>query len=141
MKRLLLASAFALALCGQAVAVPVTVAPTPGTIVASSGNVANAATTATVTHVAGKTSYIMAIHMASGGATAALAVDCTITGLVGGTETITFVHPALGGYNWRDIPFNPPVSALTQATDIVASCPASGIGGAHASMNIEAVQQ
>lgn len=140
MKKLLLACSMSLAMCGQALAVPVSVGPTPGTVVASSGNVANAVTSATFTAVAGKTNYLIGLHMASAGATAALAVSCTITGLQGGTETFAFVHPILGGYNKYDVTFNPPVPAANSTSNIVASCPASGTGGTNASMNIEGVQ-
>lgn len=141
MKKLLLAFAFALALCGQAAAVPMSIAPTPGAQVKSSGNVANAVASVTVAPANGQTTYVEGVHMTSAGATAALAVDCTVVGMQGGTYTFTFVHPALGGFQQRDIIFNPAIPAATPTSSIVASCPAGGSGAAHAAMSVEVIQQ
>ena len=105
---------------------------------ASSGNVANAAATATLNAVANKTAYLTGFEVTGSGATAALPVSVTITGLLGGTLTYTYVAAAgaLAANAPLIVEFNPPLPASAQNTNIVVSCPALGAGNTNNSVNV-----
>lgn len=99
-------------------------------ITASSGNVANATATATLTCPAGKTMFIGGFVVTGSGATAGAVVSITITGVVGGTQTYIYTAAtgaAVGNTPLAfDFPFAIPATAMN--TNIVVSCPALGAG-------------
>ena len=105
-------------------------------ITAASGNVANAAATATLTGTATTTVYTSGFEMTAAGATAGIAVTCTITGLLNGTKSYTFVYPT--GATVSALPltveFIPPLPASAVNTPLVFSCPAGGTGNTNATM-------
>lgn len=100
----------------------------------SSGDVANAAATATLPAVAGKTAYITGFEVWAGGATAGLLTNVTITGLLGGS--ITFPFSAVAGITLSlaplvvTFPMAKPASAANVA--IAVGLPALGLGNAQA---------
>lgn len=111
----------------------VATAATP--ITCSSGNVANGTVACTLAGVSSKTTYLQGWMMSSDGATVTLGVGCTITGTQSGTMNFAYVYEA------ASIPSAPligpagiAIPASATNTAIVLSCPASGAGGAHASM-------
>lgn len=105
-------------------------------VVAGSGNVANAAATATLAAVAAKTNYLSGFIVTGAGATAASVVALTITGLLGGTRTQNIVVPA--GVTTSIIPltpsFVPPLPASAVNTAIVVSAAAFGAGNTNAAV-------
>lgn len=109
---------------------------------ASSGNVANAAATATLAANATKTTYITGFSCQAAGATAGLAVNMTVTGLLGGTETYTYTFPAgvavPGPQLVRE--FSAPRAGSAINTAIVVSLPAGGAGNTNASCSAEGFQ-
>jgi len=111
-------------------------------ITASSGNVANAAATATLAAAAGKTTYITGFQITSAGATAAAVVNYTITGLAGGTLTGTYVcNAGVTSANFPiSVPFVPPVPAAAQNTAIVVTLPALGAGNTNATVSAQGIQ-
>ena len=113
----------------------VMIGPAPGTgIRGASGNVANAAATATLTGTAATTVYITGFTCNPGGATAATLVSVTITGTLGGTYTYTAGAPS--GSTSVGAPvtgaFIPAQAASAVNTPIVVSMPALGIGNTNA---------
>lgn len=96
----------------------------------SSGNVAAATATATLTSAAGKTAFITGFEITGSGATTALPVTVTITGTLGGTMSYTYV--AVAGVllaNQALIVFFPkPIPASGPNVNIVLSCPTLGTG-------------
>jgi hypothetical protein len=102
----------------------------------SSGNVANAAATATIPAVAAKTCYIAGFEATGAGATAAGVVNLTITGLLGGTATYTVSVPAgaTAGLLPLDVIFTPPLIASAANTAIVVSMQALGAGNTNAAV-------
>ena len=105
-------------------------------LIAGSGNVANAAATATLTGTATTTVYISGFEMTAAGATAALPVILTVTGLLGGTRSWIFEFPtgATASAYPLVVQFDPPLPASAVNTNIVASCPAGGVGNTHAAI-------
>lgn len=119
---------------------PVPPAPTGASQkVGTSGNVANAAATATLAAVSAKTNYITGFQITGSGATAALTVNATVTGLKGGTQTYTFVFPV--GDTVPATPlvvyFPTPMPATGANVAITVTLPASGAGGLHAAANVQ----
>jgi hypothetical protein len=106
---------------------------------AASGNVANAAATATLAAQAGHTNYVTGVQITGAGATAASVVTATITGLVGGTASYTVAAPAgvTTGFVPIIITFNPPVPASAVNTAIAVSLPALGSGNTNAAVAIQ----
>lgn len=103
-------------------------------LVASSGNVANAAATASLAAVAGKRNWLTGFVLTASGSTAALVVNATVTGLDGGTLTFTFTFPA-GADVAADpliVTFPSPVPASAVNTAIAVSLPAGGAGNTNA---------
>lgn len=99
-------------------------------VIASSGNVAAAVATATLTSAAGKTAYITGFSVTGSGATAGLPVSVTVTGILGGTLTFTYVA-ATGALLANEpllIAFPAPLPASAVNTNIVVSCPSLGAG-------------
>lgn len=99
-------------------------------VIASSGNVAAAVATATLTSAAGKTAYITGFSVTGSGATAGLPVSVTVTGILGGTLTFTYVA-ATGALLPNEplvITFPSPLPASAVNTNIVVSCPSLGAG-------------
>jgi hypothetical protein len=110
---------------------------------ASSGNVANAAATATLTGTATTRVYISGFSCQMGGATAAAEALITVTGLIGGTETYVTGAP-LGATVPPTIltrAFSPPVPASAVNTNIVVSQAAGGAGNANAACSAEGFYQ
>jgi hypothetical protein len=105
-------------------------------LIAGSGNVANAAATATLTGGALTTVYLSGFEMTAAGATAGLPVLLTVTGLLGGTRTFIFTFPAgvLVPATPLIVAFDPPLPASAINTPIVVSCPAGGAGNTNAAM-------
>lgn len=99
-------------------------------VVASSGNVANAAATATMPATALVTNYITGFEVTGTGATAGLPVTVTITGILGGTLSYTydFSGSAITGNTPLQVTFTPGLPASAVNTAIVVSCPAGGVG-------------
>jgi hypothetical protein len=97
---------------------------------ASSGNVANATATATLTAPAGKTAFIKGFVVSGAGATVGLPVSVTITNVLGGTQTYTYSAAvgALISNTPLTINFPYAIPATGIATNIVVSCPALGAG-------------
>lgn len=97
---------------------------------ASSGNVAAATATATLTAPAGKTMFITGFAVTGTGATAGLPVSVTVTGTVGGTQTYTYAAAtgALIANQPLFISFPKAIPASGIATNIVVSCPTLGVG-------------
>lgn len=111
-------------------------------ITAASGNVANAAATATLAGASGKTTYITGFQCTASGATAGLAVNVTVTGLISGTATYTFTFPAgvAVGATPLIVSFPTPIPASAQNTAIVVSLPAGGSGNTNAACNAQGYQ-
>lgn len=108
-------------------------------LVATSGNVANAAAVATLAAVAGKTNYVSGVQFVSAGATAASVVQATIAGLIGPT-TATYPYAAVAGATLMgpvlNLKFDPPIPANAANLAIVATLPALGAGNTAASTTI-----
>lgn len=109
---------------------------------ASSGNVANAAATATLPAAAGKTTYMTGFTISGAGATAALVVNPTIVGLLGGTATYTytFVAGVTTPNTTLAIRFFKPLPGSAINTAIVVSCPAGGAGNTNNTVSVEGYQ-
>lgn len=105
---------------------------------ASSGNVANASAVASLAAAVGLTNYITGFQITASGATAASVVDATVTGLIGGTATYSFTFPAGAtvGATPLVVTFPQAIPASAANTAITVTLPASGAGGAHASVNV-----
>lgn len=107
----------------------------------SSGNVAAAAATATLTSAAGRLAYISGFDFSGLGATGASVVLLTIVGLLGGTRTYIINVPA--GVTLAAAPyplvveFNPPLQASAANTNIVVSCPSLGVGNTNSVVNAQ----
>lgn len=104
-------------------------------ITASSGNVAAATATATLTGKPGMSTYITGFVICGGGATAASVVQATVTGVTGGTMTLPIGIPAgaTAGVNFQvNFPLPIPSSALN--TNIVVSVPSFGTGNTNAAV-------
>lgn len=111
--------------------------PNATVLQASSGNVAAATATATLTSSAGNMAWIFGFDITGGGATAASIVNCTVTGLTGGTATYTqpVVAGAAVGLTPLSIRFPEPIQATAVNTNIVVSCPTFGAGNTNAAIN------
>jgi hypothetical protein len=142
MKRLLLASVFALALAlladGWHASAQVGPSPLSGVPVSnSSGNVAAATATATLPAVANKVTYICGFAATSGGSTAAATVNLTVVGVTGGT--MTYSYSTSTGVDAPSAPlvvtFGNCLPATAPNTTIVVSMPTLGAGNAHAAVN------
>lgn len=114
----------------------------PGTLVASSGNVANVAAVATLPAAAGKTTYITGFQLTAGGATVGSVVNATVTGLNGGTLTYTFGFPvgAVVAGQPVNVTFPNPIPASAVNTAIVVTLPAGGGGNTNAAANAQGYQ-
>lgn len=99
-------------------------------VTASSGNVANATATATLSGIAGKTTYLQGFVISGSGATAGLPVTVTVTGT---SNTLHFTYCASVGVLVANTPLiidfsGAPLAASAQNTSISVSCPALGLG-------------
>jgi hypothetical protein len=105
---------------------------------ASSGNVANAAATATMPAVVGKTNYVSGIEITGGGATAAALVIATLAGLLSGTHS--YVIGAVAGAAAPNQPlaieFFPALPASAANIAITLNVPALGAGNTNCVANI-----
>lgn len=105
---------------------------------ASSGNVANAAATATLAAVALKTNYVTGFSITGAGATAASVVTATLAGVLGGTMSYTIPVPAGATLGITPLIFNftahIPASAINTA--IVLTLPALGAGNTNATVTL-----
>lgn len=103
----------------------------------SSGNVANATATATLTSAVGRTVWITGFSLTGAGATAGAVVTVTVIGTLGGT--ISYTYTASTGATVSNTPlfedFTLPVPASATNTNIVISCPALGIGNTNNSIS------
>jgi|SRR5882757_8662826 len=101
-----------------------------GALNASSGNVAAAVATATLTGAATKTVYITGFEVTGAGAVAGIAVTVTVTGVAGGT--LSFTYTAATGVAVGNFPliieFPQPIAASAVNTPIAVSCPSLGTG-------------
>lgn len=100
-----------------------------------SGNIANAAATATMAAVPAKTNYCTGIILAGLGATAAGVANLTITGALGGTIPIPIPIPAGVG-----VPFFYTLPGVFAASGpnvaLVVSLAAAGAGNTNASVTL-----
>jgi hypothetical protein len=105
-------------------------------VTASSGNVAAATATATLTATTGRTMYISGFSITGGGATGASIIQPTITGVVGGTMTFTMGIPAGAtvGATPLIVNFHAAVPASAPNTNIVVSAPSFGAGNTNATV-------
>lgn len=105
-------------------------------ITAASGNVANAAGVATLSAVAGKTTYITGFTCTGSGATAGLPVNVTVVGTISGTLTYTAVAAvgALVANTPLNIQYPVAIPASATNTTIVVTLPALGAGNTNASV-------
>lgn len=105
----------------------------------SSGNIANAAASASITATATRFSFISGMQITYGGATAAVCVTATVTGVLGGTRSYAVCAPA--GVAVMGTPlivqFVPPLSSTAINTQITASLPALGAGNAFATVSVD----
>jgi len=110
--------------------------PSYVTISSSSGNVAAAAATATLTSATGRLAYISGFVLTGSGATATSVIAVTVTGVIGGTMTFNVVVPA--GVTAQTptlaVTFPVPVAASAYGTNIVVSAPSFGAGNTNAAM-------
>jgi hypothetical protein len=99
-------------------------------LMASSGNVANAAATATLNAVTSKTTYVTGFSVTGAGATAGAVVVVTLAGLVGGTASFEYVASvgATVANQPLIITFPEPIPAAFAASIILLTCPALGAG-------------
>jgi hypothetical protein len=106
-------------------------------ITASSGNVANAAATATLAQVSGKTTYITGFAVSGTGANVGLPVIVTVTNVI--TGTMSYIYAAVAGVLLENTPlivqFPYPIPANAAATTIPVSCPALGTGNTNNTVN------
>lgn len=105
-------------------------------IAASSGDVAAAVATATLTSSATKTAYLQGFDINGTGATSGVGIPCTVTGVIGGTLTFDFAVIAGATLNnAASFRFPAPIPASAVNTNLVVSCPSFGTGNLHASIN------
>lgn len=99
-------------------------------LTASSGNVAAATATATISATAGVLNYITGFEVTGAGATAAAVVNVTVVGCVGGTMTYVYTAPAgaTAGNTPLIVQFPSPLPATAKNVAIVVSCPSLGTG-------------
>jgi len=108
-------------------------------LAATSGNVANAAATATFAATASVTNYLSGVQFSAFGATAGGIAGLSITGLLGGTVQYFFTVPT-GATNQITpiyLQFNPPIPASAANVAITASVAALGAGNTNAQLNIQ----
>jgi hypothetical protein len=100
----------------------------------SSGNVAAAAATATLTSRAGYVASLTGFEVTGAGATGASIIAVTVTGLAGGTLTWNLVIPAgaTTSINPLVVQFAYPLRASAANTNIVVSAPSFGAGNTNA---------
>lgn len=106
-------------------------------ITAASGNVANAAATATIAAAAGRRNFLCGFTMTSSGATAAAVVNPTVTGLM--STTHTYVYTTVAGAALKNdaliVTFSPCVPASADGVAIAVTLPALGAGNTNAAVN------
>lgn len=104
----------------------------------SSGNVANAAATASIAATATRFSFVSEIDVTYAGATAGQCVTATLSGVFGGTRNYTICSPT--GATVAGTPFvlnfTPPLSSTAINTQISFSVPALGAGNTNTTVNI-----
>lgn len=103
---------------------------------ASSGNVANAATTATLAGAAGVFTWLTGFEVTGAGATAASVILVTVTGAQGGTLTYVLVVPAGATTSITPLVVEPPAPIRSSAvnTNVVVNVPAFGAGNTNAAV-------
>jgi hypothetical protein len=103
---------------------------------ATSGNVANAAATATLPAAVGKTTVLDGFAVTGLGATAAATLDVTITGPV---NTIHYAFTVPAGVATEAFPLTvelpTPIPAAAANTAVVVNLPAFGAGNTNASVS------
>lgn len=109
---------------------------------AASGNVANANAVATITGVAGKTTFLTGFSATAAGATAGVVVNLTITGLALGTMTFAFAAPAgvLVGATPLAVTFVGAPLPSTPGANVVVTLPALGAGNTNAAVTATGFQ-
>jgi hypothetical protein len=105
---------------------------------ASSGNVANAVATATLTGAGNLTNWVTGFEITNGGATAGNCVTATVTGLVGGTESYTVCAPTGAAVAATPllVQYTSPVPASGPGVPISVSVPALGAGNTNTTVNL-----
>lgn len=103
-------------------------------LTASSGNVAAAAATATLTSAAGRLVYLTGFAITGAGATAASVIAVTVTGCIGGTMTFNMAIPAGAAVAVTPliVTFPYPIAATGYNTNIVVSAASFGAGNTNA---------
>lgn len=107
----------------------------------SSGNVANAAATATLPAAVGKTTWLTGFEVTGAGATAALVVAVTVTGPA---NTLTYIYAAALGVAVENVPllvqFPKPIPGAAANTAVVVTCPALGAGNTNNAVSAHGYQ-
>ncbi len=109
---------------------------------ASSGNVAAATASATLTPTATRTAYIKGFELTGAGATAASVIVGTITGLAVGTKSFVIAIPAGATTSITPlvVEFSQPLVASGPGVAIVVSFPTFGAGSTNACVNAHGFQ-
>lgn len=117
--------------------------PATRTPAAQTNSAANAALSATLAAVAGKTTYIAGFQITGGGATAAAVVDALLTGIFGGVALYAFGVVAGAGLACPSliVKFDPPLPASAPNTAITLSLAALGAGNVVAGIAIQGYQE
>lgn len=104
----------------------------------SSGNVANASASSSMTGMASKTTYITGFQITAGGATVGSCVTATLTGTLN-TLYYTFCAPTGAALAATPlvVKFDPPVPASAANTSIVLTLPALGTGNTNAAVSLQ----
>jgi hypothetical protein len=89
---------------------------------------ANAAATASLANAASRFTYVTQVCFVVGFAAAVVELDCTLTNINGVTWTFPLIGGTAGGAV-LNLPFNPPLVAVSANNPIVATIPASGAAG------------
>lgn len=107
-------------------------------IAASSGNVAAATATATLSGAANVTTYITGFTINGSGATAASVVNATVSNIIGSvtlTYPIAVVAGVTLGNQMINVQFSPALPASATNTSIAVSCPTLGAGNTNNCVN------
>lgn len=121
---------------GQTNFVPCTNIPSinPSIQVSANASGTTGALTATLSGVAGKTTYLCGFLMTSGGTTTPTAAQGTITGLAGGTQSVVYVSGGATSQGVLGAAFPGCLPSVVQGGNIVVTEPAGGTGTQAASL-------
>ena len=111
-------------------------------VTGSSGNVAAAATSATLAASATLNTWLTGFQVTGAGATAASVILVTVTGVVGGTLTYVLVVPAgvTASITPLSFSFSPALRSSAINTAIVVNVPSFGTGNTNAAVSAQGYQ-